>query len=862
MIDKKVIPLYIADSLAALDALAQKEDIFKYLKKTHKFASIASKMKVELLLCREDQEKCYILAKRYVLLMDHIFKISDDPKYTHALYLKDYNTVKELMNVLRSDLEERYQSLSDALHDKLSISKRPRAPFSNSTPSGASSIVNETDYILPTGEPDPLLAAERAIELDLEPPVREIRSPPQVSPNASREIFIAPKQLYEKITKEELILLVDIRLAQEYQQCKIKIKGTDNMINITPELIAPGLSANTLGRKLPPEIKNIWEKRDKYDSIIMFDYDTDRFNYPSSKLERLRSFITEWDFNRTYKQLPVILDGGIKEFVEWYPSEVDNPRFLYLKTNAEIDELLDLDTVAYPGSGTGVHRNLRVDSTYSMGDLEMRINRDFADEEGPDEDALRLRNIRSEGALPRDSYQLKDPGVAGPFSSISEESLHKDYKEENINPAASTDFMKPQDQLSPEDSKVIRDIMASEQEELLQKARLFKPVIFPDNWTEEGFPEAPAKETTSPSTDGTTFISPPPPSFDRSFKPATVMRKPDYEGKRDGFTGIQNYKNSCFMSCILQCMKVVPMIKDFYVQTNKYVINNRRVPPVFNIVMGQIFKKLWEGTEDNPKIYHPQMLRDKISRVNTMYEKGSHEDAFEFFLFFFDQLSQDCIVDMPRPPVMTESEKAWYSALQGRSSQLIDSFFYQLENTKICFRCKKKSSYFETEGTLNLSMRTTEPCKLEDLLDDYMADYLVSDFSCQQCKCTMTIINKRRIVVDPEVLVIALKRYIVTPEGAIKKHEGEVMFPDNGLRFGRSLYKLYAVAQHVGGIAHGHYFATCLLDPARDDWIEFNDETMTRINTRPLQDPVAMRTSAVGFFYVRQETLDDPVKDD
>nr|CAH7768693.1 unnamed protein product [Callosobruchus chinensis] len=107
MIDKKVIPLYITDSHAALDALAQKEDILKYFKKTHRFASIVAKMKVELLMCREDQEKCYILAKRYVLLMDHLFKITDDLKYTRAIYLNDYNTVKELMNTLRNDLEER-----------------------------------------------------------------------------------------------------------------------------------------------------------------------------------------------------------------------------------------------------------------------------------------------------------------------------------------------------------------------------------------------------------------------------------------------------------------------------------------------------------------------------------------------------------------------------------------------------------------------------------------------------------------------------------------------------------------------------------------------------------------------------------
>nr|CAH7714929.1 unnamed protein product [Callosobruchus chinensis]CAH7720185.1 unnamed protein product [Callosobruchus chinensis]CAH7723279.1 unnamed protein product [Callosobruchus chinensis]CAH7725578.1 unnamed protein product [Callosobruchus chinensis]CAH7729927.1 unnamed protein product [Callosobruchus chinensis] len=87
------------------------------------------------------------------------------------------------------------------------------------------------------------------------------------------------------------------------------------------------------------------------------------------------------------------------------------------------------------------------------------------------------------------------------------------------------------------------------------------------------------------------------------------------------------------------------------------------------------------------------------------------------------------------------------------------------------------------------------------------------------------------------------------------------MFPDDGLQFGRSVYKLYAVAQHEGAVSAGHYYAACLLDAARDDWVEFNDTTMTKITNRPLQTPLLMRTSAVGFFYIRQQILDDPVKD-
>nr|CAH7714928.1 unnamed protein product [Callosobruchus chinensis] len=85
---------------------------------------------------------------------------------------------------------------------------------------------------------------------------------------------------------------------------------------------------------------------------------------------------------------------------------------------------------------------------------------------------------------------------------------------------------------------------------------------------------------------------------------------------------------------------------------------------------------------------------------------------------------------------------------------------HKLRNTRVCYRCTKSTSTYETEGILNLSMRSLELCRLEELMHDYLCDYLVSDFSCQECNSTMTIVNKRRVVVEPEVLVIALKRYI------------------------------------------------------------------------------------------------------
>ncbi|CAH1989204.1 unnamed protein product [Acanthoscelides obtectus] len=450
MMVKKVIPLYITDSLAALDALATKDNVFKYLNKSHKLKNLASKMKAELLLCREDQEKCYILAKRYVLLMDHLFKVSDDPKYIRTLFLNDYNTVKTLLNNLRSELEERYEVLTTSLQEKLSISSR--APHSSNTLSDQSSIVLDSDYIQPTGEPDPFIDFEPT-EDDMTSDIQEPRGAPLVQKPGSG-LFLTPEEFYKRLDDMN-VLIVDVRQTNEYDQTRIK-KKAGGMINIPPELIQPGLSANTLGLKLPPVTRVIWDNRDSFDCIVILDYDTTKFTYGLSKLHCLRIFITEWDFNRSYRELPFILDGGLKEFVQCYPSEVENSGCLFAKQNSEIDDLLDIDSVEYPGAASGGgHRNLMVDSAYSMGNIAKRVDRDFPAEDEDDEVALKLRNIRSEGALPKNSYFAKEPGVSsGPYTSISEHRIPMEYNKGNINPAASTDFMKPQD-MSVEEREVI-----------------------------------------------------------------------------------------------------------------------------------------------------------------------------------------------------------------------------------------------------------------------------------------------------------------------------------------------------------------------------------------------------------------------
>lgn len=64
-------------------------------------------MKTELFQCQDDQEKCYILCKRYLNMMEYLLKESDDPKYVERLYTTDIKKVTALANQLQETLEKR-----------------------------------------------------------------------------------------------------------------------------------------------------------------------------------------------------------------------------------------------------------------------------------------------------------------------------------------------------------------------------------------------------------------------------------------------------------------------------------------------------------------------------------------------------------------------------------------------------------------------------------------------------------------------------------------------------------------------------------------------------------------------------------
>lgn len=182
--------------------------------------------------------------------------------------------------------------------------------------------------------------------------------------------------------------------------------------------------------------------------------------------------------------------------------------------------------------------------------------------------------------------------------------------------------------------------------------------------------------------------------------------------------------------------------------------------PLYILTYFDIFQaliSLWRGHKTSHRVVYLGDLKAKMVKINSVYDEGNHEDTFEFFIDLFTQIGADCEYAIPRPAVMTESERAWFAYLQGRSSFYHDLFFYQTKNSRTCRRCGKVNISYEVDGTLMLPLPERES-SLEAIIHEYMKDSIIPDFACTICKTIGSLIHHKEINVPPDILTIVLKR--------------------------------------------------------------------------------------------------------
>ena len=128
-----------------------------------------------------------------------------------------------------------------------------------------------------------------------------------------------------KSSSLESVLVIDIRPPAEYSSSRIKDLP---YINIPDPLLRPGASVNSIERRLPRDVWEVWVTRTQRDHIIIIDHDSEakdlHANHPA---QILKDAIFKWDSQNVLKTEPVLLEGGFKNWLLYYPSLCTNPHY-------------------------------------------------------------------------------------------------------------------------------------------------------------------------------------------------------------------------------------------------------------------------------------------------------------------------------------------------------------------------------------------------------------------------------------------------------------------------------------------------------------------------------------------------------
>ncbi|XP_056645861.1 ubiquitin carboxyl-terminal hydrolase 8-like [Diorhabda sublineata] len=487
--------------------------------------------------------------------------------------------------------------------------------------------------------------------------------------------FIEPEKLLSILQSCDNFLIVDIRPVKDFLKTKIN-PSKGYIINIPESFIIPGSSANALGYRLVSSAKKLWDKRDQFHILILLDKDTIQRNYLGTGLSRLRNIIVKCDIWRRNTHEPVILNGGLKEFVQCYPTRVINAYKLLKQVNPEMYKLQELEKLEYVNRYLGSFSEIKVEA----------------------------RMLEDISPYNRDSKKIVLPEALAPVCNEID-NIKIDTAVEEHQKTTKPSFHGESKHGNTRGNRLIRTKRI--------RASSLKPS-----------------------------------SVDCTVRPVAIIE--------DGFTGLENSGNICYMNSLLQCLKVIPIIKETYVTSDKYLSYTTRKPPNINNHLAEVLRQLWSGTSSKPRIYFISEFKNRIVEFAPNYNNNTHEDCFEFFLFLFNLVSEDCSTDLPIK-VETESEKAWFSHLQGRSSFWIETFYFQFKNVKVCRNCHETHVSFETEGALFLPV-PNKNCTLDGLINDYMKESSLVDYPCNNCKSVNTIINRKEVSIEPKVFAVVLKR--------------------------------------------------------------------------------------------------------
>ena len=318
--------------------------------------------------------------------------------------------------------------------------------------------------------------------------------------------------------------------------------------------------------------------------------------------------------------------------------------------------------------------------------------------------------------------------------------------------------------------------------------------------------------------------------------------------------GLQNIGATCYMNATLQCFSNIEKFVDFFKynpQIDIVIQNNNNLSYSFKLLI----EKLWPNNYDinNYKFYAPNEFKDKISKMNPLFEGIAANDAKDLVNFIIMTLHEELNkvenkIDINNEIIDQRNQQLIFNNFMrnftSKNQSIISDLFYSMNCTITeCFNCQTKIYNYQIYFFIIFPLEEVRKFKNQfnnnqvNIYDCFDYDKKVSIMTgnnsiyCNYCKINCNGSMFTYLVTGPEILILLLNRGIGI-EFNVKINFVEYLnlynyieYKDTGFN-----YKLIGVITHIGESSmSGHFIAYCR-DPITEEWYKYNDCIVSEVN--------------------------------